>query len=64
MTYQSPKVLRQQLWGLGRKRKRGPKKAVICLKSHRGLMAKLELERWSLDSRLPSSYHTGPHSSD
>lgn len=45
MTYQSPKVLRQQLWGLGRKRNRGPKKAVICLKSHRGLMAKLELER-------------------
>lgn len=65
MMYQRPKGLRQQLWSLlGLKRKRGLEKAVRCLKSHRGLIAKLELERWSLDFRLPLCDHTGPHSSD
>lgn len=65
MMYQRPKGLRQQLWSLlGLKRKRGLEKAVRCLKSQRGLIAKLELECWSFDSRLPSCDHTGPHSSD
>ena len=65
MMYQRPKGLRQQLWSLlGLKRKRGLEKAVRCLKSQRGLIAKLELECWSLDSRLPSCDHTGPHGSD
>ena len=65
MMYQRPKGLRQLLWSLlGLKRKRGLEKAVRCLKSHRGLIAKLELERWSLDFRLPLCDHTGPHSSD
>lgn len=65
MMYQRPKGLRQQLWSLlGLKRKRGLEKAVRCLKSHRGLIAKLELERWSLDFRLPLCDHTGPQGSD
>lgn len=67
---QTPRALRQQLWSrLDIKSKRGPKKAVICLKSHSSVMAKLEHQGRSLDPRLPvgilgpeKSTRKAPHS--